>query len=209
MENVLLFGGTFNPPHLGHIELTDRVRKRLNIDKVILIPLGNPPHKVGMDIEDAKHRVKMLELAIENKDSFEVSRIEVERKGYTYTIDTLKEFDRLYHDRYNFFYLIGADTLEQLTTWKDFEEVFKLCSFVVVLRKGYTKKKAYEIANMLELQYGADIKILDIGNIDVSSTKVREMIRRGESIDNLVPNKVAEYIRSNNLYAERENSYEL
>lgn len=209
MENILLFGGTFNPPHLGHIELTDRVSKELGINKVVLIPLGTPPHKVGFNIADAKHRLKMLELSIEGKDNFEISKIEIERKGYTYTVDTLKEFDKMYNKKYNIYYLVGADTLEKLNTWKNCEEVFKLCKFVVVLREGYTISKAQKIADLLKKDYGADIIILDVGNIDVSSTRIREMIRKGEDIHKFVPNKVIKYIVDNNLYAERENYYEL
>lgn len=209
MESVLLFGGTFNPPHLGHIELVDMVSKSLNINKVILIPLGTPPHKVGIDVVDARHRVKMLELAIEDKKNFSISKIEVKRAGYTYTVDTLRELNMLYATKYKFVYLVGADTLEKLTTWKECETVFKLCKFVVILREGYTKTKAEYIANMLKEEYNANIEILDIAKINVSSTKIREMIKRGESIEKLVPSKVAEYIKSNNLYEESENGYEL
>lgn len=209
MEDVLLFGGTFNPPHLGHIELAQRVSKKLNISKIILIPVGNPPHKNGHNIQCAQHRVNMLQLSVEDKENFEISLIEVNRKGYTYTIDTLRELLKVYNYKCNFYYLIGADTLEKLITWKEFKQVFLLCKFVVILRKGYTKDKVFSIAKTLQLHYKADIIVVDVDCIDVSSTKIREMIRKGECIKNLVYPKVEEYIKDNNLYIESENVYEI
>ena len=149
MEDVLLFGGTFNPPHLGHIELAQRVSEKLNISEVVLLPVGNPPHKKGQNIPSTQHRVNMLKLAVEDKNKFEISLIEVNRKGYTYTIDTLRELLKVYNNVGNLYYLIGADTLEQLTTWKDYQKVFLLCKFVVVLRKGYTKDKVFSIIQTL------------------------------------------------------------
>ena len=191
-----IFGGSFNPPHLGHLNIAKEVAKKLNIKKIILLPSGNPPHKIGLDILDAKHRLSMLKLATKGQDEFIISEIEINRKGYTYTIDTLRELNCVYGGKYNFFYLIGADSLENLSKWKDYEELSKLCKFVVVLRKGYTKESLEEM--ILKNQYNAEV--VDINCVDVSSTYIRDSIKNNKNVSGLISPKVEEYIRDNNLY---------
>ena len=196
MEDVLLFGGTFNPPHLGHLEIVKQVKEKLGVKKVILLPAGNPPHKVGIDVLDVKHRVNMLRLAIENQKGFEISEIEANRKGYTYTIDTLREFYKTYQGKYNIFYLIGADMLESLSKWKDYRELFKICEFVVALRKGYTRES---LINLIK-DNGYNARVVDINCVNISSTEIRRLIKNNGDVSGLISPKVEKYIKDNNLY---------
>ena len=196
MEDVLLFGGTFNPPHLGHFNIAKEVGKKLNIKKIVLLPSGNPPHKIDVDVLEPKHRLNMLKLAIDGEYDFSISEIELKREGYTYTIDTLKELNCVYGRKYNFFYLIGADSLENLSKWKDYEELSHVCKFVVVLRKGYTRESLEE--TILKNKYNAEI--VDIDCVDVSSTIIRDLIKNNKDVSGLISPKVEEYIKDNNLY---------
>lgn len=200
MEDVLLFGGTFNPPHVGHIEIAKEVRRKLGIEEIVMLPSGNPPHKIGEDVADARHRVNMLRLAIKNEKNFKISLIEVDRKGYTYTIDTLKELRKKYGDTRKFYYLIGADVLEELSSWKDFREVFLMCKFVVVVRDGCTREVMTREIEKLALAYKCDATIVDVDCIKISSTDIRERIRRGDNLYGMISYEVLQYIRNNNLY---------
>lgn len=200
MEDVLLFGGTFNPPHRGHIEIAKQVSKKLGIEKIVLLPLGNPPHKVGSDVLDASHRVDMLKLAIKSEKNFKISLIEVNRKGYTYTIDTLREIQKKYGDTKKIYYLIGSDILEELTTWKDFREVFLICRFVVVARNGHARELLAREVERLALVYKFDATIVDVDCINISSTDIRERIKKGYSLDKMISMEVLQYIINNNLY---------
>lgn len=196
MEDILLFGGTFNPPHLGHFSVAREVKNKLNIRKVILLPSGNPPHKANEDVLDKRHRLNMLKLAAENQDDFLISEIEIKREGYTYTIDTLRDLNHMYNGKYNFFYLIGADTLENLRKWKDYKELFNICEFVVALRKGYTKESLVKIIN----ENGYRARVIDVNLVDISSTNIRTLIRNNKNVSGLISPKVEEYIKDNNLY---------
>ena len=196
MEDVLLFGGTFNPPHVGHFSIAKEVGCKLNIKKIVLLPSGNPPHKIGIDVLDGRHRLNMLKLAIEGQHEFVISEIEINRKGYTYTIDTLRKLNSLYGGKYNFFYLIGADWLENLRKWKNYKELFSVCKFVVALRKGYTRESLERVI----LKNGYNAEIVDINCVDVSSTCIRDLIKNNKDVSGLISPKVEEYIRDNNLY---------
>ena len=200
MEDVLLFGGTFNPPHVGHIEIARSVAKKIGIKNIVLIPSGNPPHKMGRDIADANHRVNMLKLAIKNEKNFKISLIEVVRKGYTYTIDTLIELKKKYGEEKRFYYLIGEDVLRNLPTWKDYKDVLLMCKFVVVARSVHTKNLLIKDVQKLTRKYGLNAVVVDVDCVDVSSTKVRELAYRGDDLKGLVSREVLQYIRNNNLY---------
>ncbi|MBP5427212.1 MAG: nicotinate-nucleotide adenylyltransferase [Clostridiales bacterium] len=198
MEDILLLGGTFDPPHFGHIKIAQEVSKKLGIKNILMIPSGNPPHKVGRYVASVDDRVSMLKLAIKNKKNFKISLIEVGRKGYTYTIDTLNELHKKY--KCNFYYLIGADVVVQLLSWKKYEELFAICKFVVVMRDGYTKERIEKEVEELSRLYKFDAIVVDVDYINISSTEIRSLVRDGKSVDGLIPKKVEEYIRDNNLY---------
>lgn len=203
MRKVGISGGTFDPIHIGHLKSAEYVYKILELDEVVFIPNGQPPHKVVSFVTGEKHRYEMVKLAIEDQPYFAVSDIEMKKDGYNYTIDTLKsltdEYERKYGDT-KFYYIIGTDVLDEICSWRKADEVFKLCDFVVLRRPGFDLDKAKRKAE----DSGARIHVVEAPQIDVSSTRIREMLVEGKDVSKYVPEKVYDYILSNNLYREKK-----
>ncbi|MGI6174624.1 MAG: nicotinate-nucleotide adenylyltransferase [Christensenellales bacterium] len=194
-----ILGGTFNPVHRGHIAMAKRAAFLFSLNRVIFIPVGTPPHKRDEDVAHGEHRYAMLTLATQDEPQLEVSRMELDRSGYTYTIDTLKELRLLYPDE-SFCFIMGADTLFEVETWREYEQVMKLCSFAAFYRDGHDKDAIERQAQRLWLLYGAQIEIAEFFGYDISSTQIRAMVRAGESIHALVPMLVERYIYDNGVY---------
>jgi len=193
-------GGTFDPIHYGHLIAAQEIREKLKLDKVIFIPVGDPPHKTDIKVTDSVHRLNMVRKAIESNSFFEASTIDIDRPGYTYTIDTLMELKDKYPENSEFYFIIGADTLPQLVTWKQYTKVFTLCRFAAVMRPGFASKEIYNEARRLERCFSAKIDIIDTPMIEISSTDIRKRVRESRSIKYLVPESVEEYIYANGLY---------
>lgn len=194
-------GGTFDPIHMGHLAIAELVRCELNLDKVLFIPSGMPPHKDINFVTNPIHRLNMVKCAISENSYFEAVDIEVKRKGYTYTVDTLNELHKIYPPDTTFYYIIGADVVMDLLTWKRSEEVFVLAKFVAIMRAGYLDKDFNERINALRQKFDLDITSLEAPLIEVSSTFIRERINKNKSVKYLVSECVEEYIKKNNLYA--------
>lgn len=183
-----ILGGTFDPPHNAHIELALFCKKKFNLDKIMFLPLGDAPHK--KDVTKKEIRLKMLESAICEQKDFFISLKEIKREGKTYTFDTLSMLDK---DN-EYFYLIGGDTLKTLHTWYRAHDVFKMTKFIMVERPGVETKKTIAEENgafVLRAQYIAQ---------DISSTKIREMIKNKQDVSTLIPPKTLEVITKNGLY---------
>jgi nicotinate-nucleotide adenylyltransferase len=193
-------GGTFDPVHNGHLVIAAAIKEKYYLDKVIFIPTGNPPHKKGMNVTDAEHRYNMLCSAVSSKTDFEVSRIEIDRIGLTFTVDTLTELKKMYGNGSEFFFITGADVVHDLLSWRDFEKVFTMCEFITTLRPGFEKSSLLEVINSLKLKYNLKISFFEIPLIDISSTMIREKVNKNHSINKLVPESVEKYIADNNLY---------
>ncbi|UCC40982.1 MAG: nicotinate-nucleotide adenylyltransferase [Candidatus Aminicenantes bacterium] len=214
-ERIGLFGGTFNPIHRGHLRAAETVQKRLLLDKILFIPSYIPPHKESVEIASPFHRLKMVELTLESYPKFLPSSIEIEARGKSYSIITLNKIKKLYPEA-SIFFILGIDAFLEIDTWKDHEDVLTRCFFVVISRPGYELKKAKEFlkgkykervvelpktgAEGNELPLTAGIFFLAIDAIDVASTAIREKIRKGDSIKNLVSEPVEAYIRKNRIY---------
>lgn len=193
-------GGTFDPIHLGHLIIAENIRESMSLAKIIFIPTGRPPHKNIAEVTDAIHRYNMVCKAIRGNPFFEVSRMEIDRPGYTYTVDTLRELRQVYGDGARLFFITGADIIPELPTWKEFEKIFSMCEIVAVLRPGYERSEIAKEITKLEKGYKARIYIVDAPLIGISSTWIRQNIKEGKSIRYLVPAEVEEYIRTNGLY---------
>ena len=154
MRHTAILGGTFNPVHIGHLGMARNALQEFDIDRVIFLPVGNPPHKAGVFVASREDRYRMLMLATREDPRLEVSRLEIEREGYTYTVDTLQILHREYPSE-RFSYIIGADTLFELPTWKDFPTVAMLCQFLVFLRRGHDRAEIDQKVEELTRQYGA------------------------------------------------------
>ena len=195
-ERIGIMGGSFDPIHQGHIRMAQCALESLRLDKVLMLPSGNPPHKP--DITPAEHRYRMVCAACAGLDGLEPCREEVDRAGVIYTVDTLS----ILHEKYpkaELFYIIGADTLMELHTWRMFEKVLTLCTFLVCPRSwNYTPKQLDEERKRLTA-LGGQFILLDMEVVDVSSTEVRNAIRDGESTP-LLPVQVRQYAQSAGLY---------
>jgi nicotinate-nucleotide adenylyltransferase len=194
-----ILGGTFDPVHNGHLIIARNAKQQYNLDKILLIPSGTPPHKDLSKVTKAEHRLNMLTAASKNY-GFEVSMLEIERTGYTFTIDTLIELRRKYDINTEFYFIIGADVVCDILTWRNVNEVFKLCRFIACLRPGYDEKHFDDRVEYLKLSFGAVIDKLKLPPIDASSTDIRRRVSRSEAISHLVPKAVEEYIYRNQLY---------
>lgn len=196
-----IMGGTFDPIHIGHLAVAEEVKQKLNCDRMIFIPSGNPPHKKRV-LTDAMHRYIMTVMAVNSNPHFEVSDIEVERQGYTYTLDTVKQLQKIYGDNVELVFITGADAILEVETWYKADELLKLCSFVAVTRPGYDKTKLEQKLQSLQSKYGSVIYSIDVPGLNISSTDIRQRVNGGNSIKYLVPETVEQYILKNGLYKE-------
>lgn len=183
-----ILGGTFNPIHFGHLILGEQVLGQLKLDKVIFVPTFMPPHKSSRDIIAAFHRLKMIQLAVSGNNHFLVSDIEIRRKGKSYTVDTLREIKKKYL-RAKLFFICGSDLVNEIPTWKNVGEIYKLAKFVLAKRPGGGSRLS-----------GKNFLKIDVAQVDISSSLIRELVRRGRSIRYLLPQNVREYIIKNRLY---------
>lgn len=198
MRNIGIYGGTFNPIHIGHMIAAQEVLSKLNLDKIVFMPAGNPPHKTCRDMASQKERYDMVRLAIESNPCFEISDMEIKRQGKTYTYDTLVMLREQYPDVHIVF-IIGYDSLTEMDGWKNVEKLFGLCEFVVVTRENTVEEVMNEI-NDKHTKYGAHIKYVPIPDIEVSSTMIRKRAGKKYSIKYLVNEMVENYIIEKGLY---------
>ena len=192
-----IMGGTFDPIHLGHLMIAQFVKEFLNLDKVIFIPTGNPPHKEKFTSAD--FRYNMTKLAINDNSDFIISDIETKLKDHSYSVDTVKKLKEIYFGK--FYFIIGTDSLFMLETWKDLNELSKLVDFACLVRPGYDNRK--DINSQMELlknKYNSIIHLIDAPLYDISSTDIRKYISNGASVKYLVPDIVIGYIEKNGLY---------
>jgi nicotinate-nucleotide adenylyltransferase len=204
-ENVRLnrlgiAGGTFDPIHIGHLIIAEIARQEFHLDKVVFIPTGTPPHKLNYNVTPSHHRYEMTKAAITGNPYFEVSAMEVERKGLTYSIDTLKELKSIYSDKTEFFFIIGGDTLFEVKGWKEASRVVKECSLLVYHRPGWDRRREEAEADLLQRDMGASVYFIQGPVLDISSTDIRQRVMKDKTIHYLVPPSVEEYIYSKRLY---------
>jgi nicotinate-nucleotide adenylyltransferase len=183
-----IFGGTFNPIHFGHLVLAEQAYEKLNLDKVIFIPSFCPPHKKDSNIVSAFHRYNMVNLAIQNNPRFEISDIEIKRKGRSYLVDTLKQL-RIIYPKAELFFISGSDVSNQISKWKSIGKILSLAKFVLAKRPGYRLKKC-----------DSHISVISITELDISSSMIRRKIKESKSIRYLMPLRVYKYIKEKGLY---------
>ncbi|HID05665.1 MAG TPA: nicotinate-nucleotide adenylyltransferase [Armatimonadetes bacterium] len=190
-------GGTFDPIHCGHLLAAEEARFRFQLSKVIFVPCGIPVHKKPYDVTPAEHRYAMVLLATASNPYFETSRIEIERPGPSYAIDTVRAFREQFGASVQLFFITGADAILEILAWKDTNELVKLCRFIAVTRPGYDLSHLHE---QLSSEYLRAIDVLEIPGMDISSTSIRERVHRGEPIRYMVPDAVHDYIMQRRLY---------
>ncbi|MEZ3479728.1 MAG: nicotinate-nucleotide adenylyltransferase [Lachnospiraceae bacterium] len=197
-KRVGIMGGTFNPVHYGHLRLALTAQEQVLLDKVLFMPSGKSYMK--NNVLETHKRVDMVALAIEEYPQFELSLIEANKRGNTYTVETLQDLAKSTPDT-KYFFIIGADSLFQMEQWKCPEQIFQLATLVCAVRDDYTLDTIHQKGEALS-KLGADIIYLNTPKWDVSSTTIRAMVRQGMPIHDLVPPKVVYYIEQEHLYEE-------
>jgi nicotinate-nucleotide adenylyltransferase len=210
-----VLGGTFDPVHLGHLRAAESVREAMCLDRILFVPSRIPPHKSGPDITSPEHRYQMIRAAIEGELDFEVSRIEIDREGPSYTIDTLRELEESRRDA-TIFFITGVDSFRDIQTWRRWKKLLESYAFIVHGRPGCNLDDAREAVpeTMRSLLVtlpdqarppaggGAKVYLLEIVSLNISSTDIRAMARDERSIRYLVPAGVEAFIREHRLYRE-------
>ena len=197
-KSLGILGGTFDPIHMGHLRMAEHVFQRMELEQIIFIPAYVPPHKLGQDFAPAAYRYAMTELAVADNPHFIVSDMEIKRTGVSYTIDTIRELHRQYADK-ELHFIIGADSVAQLHTWHNIEEMLEMTTFVAVWRPGY-EGAMEELVRHLGQRARERVLLLDTPVYDISSTEIRTRIREGRSLAGLVPGSVEKYIFEHGLY---------
>ncbi|MFQ6083105.1 MAG: nicotinate-nucleotide adenylyltransferase [Candidatus Aminicenantia bacterium] len=214
-ERIGIFGGTFNPIHFGHLRAAEEVRYKCRLDKILFIPSYLPPHKNDRNIASPEDRWQMLCLALSSNKFFIPSKIEIEIKGKSYSIDTLNKIQRDYPEALIFF-ILGVDAFWEIKTWKNYLELIEKYFLIVISRPGYYLESAKEALperfamSLIEIKNYSNIQkelfthpkifLLPIRALNISSTEIRDKIKKKESIKYLVPLEVEEYIIKNRLY---------
>lgn len=194
MNRIGVMGGTFDPIHHGHLVAASEVADRFHLDEVIFVPTGQPWQKEGKTISPAEDRYLMTVIATAANPRFSVSRVDIDRGGPTYTIDTLRDLRELYPDEALYF-ITGADALSSIMSWRDWEEMFQLAEFVGVTRPGYELRE-----DMLPADIQERVHPVEIPAMAISSTDCRTRAAEGRPVWYLVPDGVVQYISKNSLY---------
>jgi len=196
-----IFGGTFDPIHNGHLYIAHEALHRLNLDEVIFMPSGNPPHKTEKRKTDAAIRYEMVKTAVRDEKYFTVSNYEIKNSSLSYTYKTLEHFNNIENDT-EWYFITGADCLVELDYWKSVDRILNSCKLVVFNRPGYPKEAILEQKKRVEEKYKKDIIFLDFGLFDISSTSIKKMIREQKDASYLMPQGVYNIILELQLYKD-------
>ncbi len=203
-KSIAIMGGTFDPIHYGHLVTAEAVRHRFQVDKVVFIPTGRPAHKTNKHVTHNEHRYLMTVLATMRNENFEVSRIEIDRPGTTYTIDTIEQLKRMCRPDVRLYFITGADAIHQIMNWKEPERLLSLCDFVAVTRPGYQKNRLFEEIGEIRGKYSSRIHYMEVPALAISSSDIRERASKGMPIQYLLPQEVEDYIHKFGLYQDYE-----
>lgn len=212
------YGGTFDPPHAGHVEVARAITHNFGLDEMLFIPAFRPPHKESRSVSDAYHRYAMAVLATMDEPRFKVSSIEIEAPDKPYTFETVERLTALYGGQAKLFFVMGADSFEEINTWREPARLLSTTNLIVAARPGYEVATSHVpdefAANIRDLRgRGEALKaveqeagscclvfLTDFVSHDISSTQVRQKLRDGQAVDGLVPARVADYIEKYELY---------
>jgi len=208
-----ILGGTFNPIHFGHLRVAEEICEDMDLDKVLIMPGAQPPHKNSKSIAPFPDRLEMARIGTEASSNLEVIDIEGKRKGLSYSIETLRAIHEQYGDNLDLFFILGSDAFKEIKTWKEYEKLFDLTNFVVLKRLGISLSEFGYFIESLNLNFkesnikndflnpmGKHIFLKKVTLMDISSTKIREAIIARKSINFLSPARVKDYIEKKGLY---------
>ena len=203
-KKIGIMGGTFDPIHMGHLILGEQSYEQFQLDKVLFMPSGNPPHKrdrAGRASDN--QRVDMVRLAIEDNPHFELSLAEMHETGYTYTYRTLEELKEQNPDT-DYYFIIGADSLFTFDEWKEPARICRACTLIVAVRDHASSDELNQEIKRLSAEYEGHFTLLDTMNIDVSSHQIRSWVSEGKSLKYYVPDPVISYMKENGIYRKKE-----
>ena len=203
MKRYGIIGGTFDPIHYAHLYITYETKEQLNLDEVIFMRAGKQPLKADKVVTDSKLRYDMVKAAIESYDKFSVSNYEIQKGGLSFTYETLEYFKNKSDEDMELFFITGADCLETLEKWREVEKIFSLATLVVFPRGVMSKKEMIQKKQEIEEIYNGKIIILDLKELEISSTYIRERVNKNQRIDFFVPSKVTDIIYKNELYVSK------
>ncbi len=209
-----IFGGTFDPIHWGHLRSAEEVGETYRLDRVYFIPASIPPHKPGQTTTPAPDRLRMVRLAVAGNPRFAVSTVELARPGLSYSVDTIRQFAGKMQKRDALYFIIGLDAFREIGTWKNYQEIFALCNFIVTSRPGsresdplkgtgvaVKKLFCYDLRRKnYRHRSGTRIYFIELTDIAISASEIRALVRQGKSIRYLVPSSVERYIMQRGLY---------
>ena len=214
---VGIFGGTFNPIHLGHLRSVEEIREAFALDRIYFVPAARPPHRSGEALVSAAHRLRMVELAVADNPFFQASAVELERTGPSYSIDTIRSFRQIL-EAASLFFIVGLDAFREIHIWKEFATIPALCHLIVTSRPGVSvppPEQLLPVALRPVLWYdpvhrmyrhtsGHTLVFHEIQGLQISASQVRALLRHRKSVRYLVPSTVAEYIADHALYQPEE-----
>ena len=202
MSRIGLFGGTFDPIHWGHLLLADAAREALELDRVVFIPAAQPPHKSRADVSEARHRLEMVRLAVADDPAFEVSDVELRRDGPSYSADTVAHYAEQLAEGDRLFFLVGADTVAELPTWRDPKRLARMATLVAVVRPGSQLTDLSCLANTFDEDTIESLRrhIVEMPLVDLASRDIRRRASRGQSIRYMVPPAVQAYLETHDVY---------
>ncbi len=198
-KRAAVLGGTFNPVHLGHLSIAQKVAKELQPDGVYLMPAHVSPFKMTELHVSDEDRLEMVRLAVEKRPLLGVLDYEIRKKGISYTWDTLEELSGIYPDT-DFWFIVGGDSFLQLHLWKHGPEILSRYGIVLTVRPGVSEEECLKMMEIYEKQFGARISLVHNIPLDISSTEIRGLAAEGKSLKGLVPPEVEEYIYDHGLY---------
>ncbi len=216
-----LFGGTFDPIHIGHLRAALEVKQGFGLDRIVFIPAALPPHKKGDQVADAADRLKMVELGVSGYSGFSVSDAELQRSGPSYSIDTINHFKTASDQDSEILFISGLDAFLEIDTWKSYRDLLRQIAFIVIARPmldcSDTSSRWKRLEDFIKAKISADysfsessacfihsgskpIYAFDVTSLDISSTRIRELVKTGQPITYLVPESVEDYVKSRGLY---------
>ena len=204
-KKVGIMGGTFDPIHYGHLILAQNALDTFSLDEILFVPSGTPWLKESTKVLSKNKRVSMTGMAIEDNPDFALSTIEIDREGNSYSYETVEELKRM-QPKTDFYFIMGADSLLEIERWKHPDRLMAECTLLVAVRDDCDREGLEKQIIYLTDKYQADIKILPADRIDISSTKIRRLIREGKSVRYMLPDQIIRFIQKNHLYRQETSS---
>jgi nicotinate-nucleotide adenylyltransferase len=198
LGRIGVMGGTFDPIHYGHLAAAEEARVRIGLEQVLFVVAGMPPHKLDEEVTPVEHRLAMVRLAIASNPYFAISTVDVERPGPSYTVDTISILQKQFGARAEIYFIMGLDSLVELPTWHQPQRLVQLCRLVAVRRPGFQVDPAQLETSLPGIS--SRLQIIDMPEVDVSSTELQERVREGLPIKYQVPEEVERYINDHELY---------